>query len=60
MSLLDQLKDKFGHRTDAHPDASMDGAEAPHHQDMDQLLSQIDQRLAAKQPGAAAAAGGRD
>jgi twitching motility protein PilJ len=52
MSLLDQLKDKFGHRTDASTDALADGSEAsPHHQDMDQLLSQIDQRLAAKQPG---------
>jgi hypothetical protein len=51
MSLLDQLKDKFGHRTDAPADGVMDGGDpSPHHQDMDQLLSQIDQRLAAKQP----------
>jgi twitching motility protein PilJ len=55
MSLLDQLKDKFGHRADAPVDALADGADAsPHHQDMDQLLSQIDQRLAAKQSSAAA------
>ncbi len=55
MSLLDQLKDKFGHRADAPVDALADGADAsPHHQDMDQLLSQIDQRLAAKQSNAAA------
>ena len=52
MSLLDQLKDKFGHRgADAAAEPLSENAEhAQPHQDMDQLLSQIDQRLAAQQP----------
>jgi len=49
MSLLDQLKTKFGQRS-----GTADGADAPvaDERDVDALLSEIDQRLAAQQQAA--------